>query len=83
MQKMKANSIADLVNIAGKLDELLSSCRIEAKDTETTCFAKRIEKSGRSGSSTKKDERMTPTLNPSHADDRLYPAASPRRLEVE
>jgi FixJ family two-component response regulator len=54
MQKMKANSIADLVNIAGKLDELLSPRRIETKDTETTCCAKRIEKSGRSGSSTKR-----------------------------
>lgn len=83
MQKMKANSIADLVNKAGKLDELLSPRRIETKDTETTCCAKRIEKSGRSGSLTKKDGRMTPTLSPSHTDDRLSPAASPRRLEVD
>ena len=77
MQKMKANSIADLVNIAGRLDEVLLPHRIEIKDTETTCFAKRSEKSSRSGSSTKKDERMTPTLNPSHADDRLYPPYPP------
>jgi FixJ family two-component response regulator len=39
MQKMKANSIADLVNKAGKLDELLSPRRIETEDTETTCYA--------------------------------------------